>query len=77
MDIDNEREIAKVRHLMEAIIYLENGDVRVETPYGREIPEEDRSECVQAMAEMYRNTPAKVKARVFLYKNGAMGGFVE
>ena len=58
-----ERLLDKFRPRMEAIVFLKDGTVeKVETPYGKEIPECDRSQRVQRLVEMYRDWPHKVTA---------------
>ena len=78
MNNDKERLIDEYRHLMEAIVFLKDGTVeKVETPYGKEIPDGARSPTVQRVVEMYRNWPHKVTARLFVYPNGAFGASVD
>ena len=63
MDLETERLIDESRSKMEAIVFLKDGTVeKVETPYGKEIPECDRSQNVQSLVEMYRDWPHKVTA---------------
>lgn len=69
-----ERLLDKFRPRMEAIVFLKDGTVeKVETPYGKEIPECDRSQRVQRLVEMYRDWPHKVTSRLFDYPTGGFG----
>ena len=78
MDADGERFIDEYRHLMEAIVFLKDGTVeKVETPYGKAIPECDRSPNVQSLVEMYSDWSHKVTARLFVYPDGSFGASVD
>ena len=78
MDAETERMIDEYRHLMEAIVFLKDGTVdKVETPYGKELPECDRSPVVQRVVDMYREWPHKCRARLFVYPNGCFGASVD
>ena len=78
MDIETERIIDELKPRMEAIVYLKDGRVdKVETPYGREIPEGDRSWNVQSVVDMYSDWPYRVTARLFVYKDGCFGASID
>ena len=77
MDLETERLIDESRSKMEAIVFLKDGTVeKVETPYGKEIPECDRSQNVQSLVEMYRDWPHKGSARLFAYPDGSFGAAI-
>lgn len=78
MDAETERMIDEFRPLMEAIVFLKDGTVdKVETPYGKEMPEGDRSPVVQKIVAMFRESPQKGAARLFVYPNGSFGASVD
>ena len=78
MDAETERMIDEFRPLMEAIVFLKDGTVdKVETPYGKEMPEGDRSPVVQRIVEMYREWPHNGPARLFVYPNGCFGASMD
>ena len=78
MDRETERAIDELRHEMEAIVFLRDGTVeKVETPYGKELPESDWGPAVQGVVDTYRNWPYKIKARLFVYPNGGFGVSLE
>ena len=78
MDAETEKMIDEYRPLMEAIVFLKGGTVdRVETPYGKEIPESDRSPVVQKVVDMFRESPYKGAARLFVYPNCPFGVSVD
>ncbi len=78
MDAETEKMIDEYRPLMEAIVFLKDGTVdRVETPYGKEIPESDRSPVVRKVVDMFREWPHKGAARLFVYPNGSFGASVD
>ena len=78
MDAETERMIDEFRPLMEAIVFLKNGTVdKVETPYGKEMPEGDRGPVVQRVVEMFREWPHKGPARLFVYPNGCYGASMD
>ena len=78
MDAETERMIDEFRPLMEAIVFLKDGTVdKVETPYGKEMPEGDRSPVVQRIVEMYREWPHNGPARLFVYPNGCYGASMD
>ena len=78
MDAETERMIDEFRPLMEAIVFLKDGTVdKVETPYGKEMPECDRSPVVQKIVEMFRESPHKGAARLFVYPDGSFGASVD
>ena len=78
MDPETERMIDEFRPLMEAIVFLKDGTVdKVETPYGKEMPEGDRSPVVQKIVAMFRESPHKGAARLFVYPNGSFGASVD
>ena len=78
MDLTTERMIDECRPRMEAIIFLKDGTVdRVETPYGKEIPEGYRSHNVQSLVDMYLDWPHKGSARLFVYPDGSFGASID
>ena len=78
MDAETERMIDEYRPLMEAIVFLKDGTVdKVETPYGKEMPESERSPVVQKVVDMFRESPHKGPARLFVYPNGCFGASVD
>ena len=78
MDAETERMIDELRPLMEAIVFLKDGTVdKVETPYGKEMPEGDRSPVVQKIVDMFRESPYKGAARLFVYPNGCFGASMD
>ena len=78
MDAETEKMIDEYRPLMEAIVFLKDGTVdRVETPYGKEIPESDRSPVVRKVVDMFREWPHKGSARLFVYPNCPFGVSVD
>ena len=78
MDLETERMIDEFRSQMEAIVFLKDGTVeKVETPYGKEIPECDWSQNVQSLVEMYRDWEGKGSARLFLYPDGSFGACID
>ena len=78
MNAAKERMIDDHRHLMEAIVFLKDGTVdKVETPDGKEIPESGRSTVVQKIVAMFRESPHKGAARLFVYPNGCFGASVD
>ena len=78
MDAETEKMIDEYRPLMEAIVFLKDGTVdRVETPYGKEMLEGDRSQVVPKIVDMFRVSPHKGAARLFIYPNGSFGASVD
>ena len=78
MGREGERLIDEYRHLMEAIVFLKDGTVeKVETPYGKEIPDGYRSPNVQGIVDMYRDWPYNGTARLFVYPDGTFGASVD
>ena len=74
MDTQTEKMIDEFRLRMEAIVFLRDGTVeKVETPYGKELPECDWSPRVKSLVEMYSDWPEKVAARLFVYPDAGFG----
>ena len=73
-DKEQEKMIDEFRSRMEAIVFLRDGTVeKVETPYGKELPECDWSPRVKSLVEMYSDWPEKVAARLFVYPDAGFG----
>ena len=78
MDAKTEKMIDGFRSRMEAIVFLRDGTVeKVETPYGKELPECDWSPRVKCLVEMYSDWPEKVTARLFVYPEGGFGAAID
>ena len=74
MDAEPEKLLDEFRSRMEAIVFLRDGTVeKVETPYGKELPECDWSPRVKGLVEMYSDWPEKVAARLFVYPDSGFG----